>query len=127
MAGRVARRKIARYVADKLESGAKAADVLKEVAAYLTETRRVREYELIVRDIEDILAERGVVVADITSAHPLDDETRRNVEKMINGRQVQLRETIDETVLGGIRIDVPGKRFDGTIRHKLNALQAKQL
>jgi F0F1-type ATP synthase delta subunit len=29
--------------------------------------------------------------------------------------------------LGGVRIDVPGKRFDGTIQRKLTALKAKQL
>jgi F0F1-type ATP synthase delta subunit len=46
---------------------------------------------------------------------------------MTGAKTVQLRQSIDETLLGGIRIDVPGKRFDGTIRHKLNALRAKQL
>lgn len=127
MAGRVSRRKLAHYVVNKLESGAPARTILKELAAYLTETRRNREYELIVRDIEDLLAERGTVVADVTSARPLGAIARKDIEKIIGAKDVQLRETVDPDVLGGVRIDMPGSRYDGTIRYKLNALKAKQL
>jgi F-type H+-transporting ATPase subunit delta len=123
MAVRLSRRKIAAYTADKLINGETPQIALKEVAAYLVETKRTREYELIVRDIEEILAARGHVVADVTSAHELSDATRRAVEELVGAGSVQLREIIDPTVLGGIRVAVPGKRFDGTIAHKLTALK----
>lgn len=127
MALRMSRRKMAAYVADKLIAGEKPSAALREVAAYLVDTRRTRELELLVRDIEDALATRGTVVADVTSAHPLSNALKSEIASLVGGKSLQLRETIDEQVLGGIRVDVPGKRFDGTIRHKLTALKAKQL
>jgi F-type H+-transporting ATPase subunit delta len=127
MAARLSRRKIAAHVADSLVSGKKPGDVMRTVAAYLVDTRRTRELELLVRDIETALSERGITVADVASAHPLSATLKTEVAKMIGGKSVQLRETIDPTLLGGIRIDIPGKRFDGTVRRKLTALRAKQL
>jgi F-type H+-transporting ATPase subunit delta len=127
MALRLSRRKLAAYVADKLQDGVSASEVLREVAAYLIDTRRTRELELLVRDIEDALAVRGVVVADVTTAHALGEELKSEISALVGAKKLQIRETIDESVLGGVRIDIPGKRFDGTIRHKLTALRAKKI
>lgn len=127
MATRLSRRKIAAYAVDKLMNGDSKKTVLREVAAYLITTRRTRELELLVRDIEDLLAERGVVVADVVSAHALTAATRAEIKKMVGADSLQLRESVDPSVLGGVRIDLPGKRFDGTIQRKLTALKAKQL
>jgi len=127
MAVRVSRHKMALFVADKLTAGVPARKALQEAAAYLIETGRTREADLLVRDIEDVLEERGIVVADITSATPLDDIARTEIRRMVGASSLQLRETIDASVLGGVRIDMPSRRFDGTIKRKLTALRAKQL
>jgi len=127
MALRLSRRKLAVYVADKLQAGASASEVMREIAAYLIDTKRTRELELLVRDIEDALATRGVVVADVTTAHALGKELKSEIGALVGAKKLQIRETIDESVLGGVRIDLPGKRFDGTIRHKLTALRAKKI
>ena|SRR5690349_9281054 len=127
MAVRLSRRKLAAYAADKLQAGASVSESLKEIAAYLIDTRRTRELELLVRDIEDALATRGTVVADVTTAHALTAELKTAISKLVGSKNLQLRETIDASVLGGVRIDIPGKRFDGTMRHTLTALRAKKL
>ncbi len=127
MAMRVSRRKIATHVADQLVAGVPAKKALQQVAAFLVDTRRTRELELVVRDIEDVLAAKGVVVADVTSAYPLGQTLQAAIGKLVGGTQVALRETVDPSVLGGVRIDTPGQRFDGTIRRKLTALKAQQL
>lgn len=127
MAQRVSRRKLADYSADRLIAGESTDVVLRDVAAYLVTMRRTREQELVVRDIEGALARRGVVIADVTSAHPVSTGLTAQVKELTGATSVQLRNSIDETVLGGVRIDIPGKRFDGTIRRKLNALKAQQL
>ena len=124
---RIARRKLAKYVVDQLENGASLRRTVTELAAYLRETRRTREFELIVRDIEDQLAERGTIIADITSAYPLTEALRQAIQRTVGGHTVELREALDSSLIGGIRIDIPGQRYDGTIRRKLNALKAKQL
>jgi F-type H+-transporting ATPase subunit delta len=128
MAARLSRRKIAIFVTNKLLAGNhQALEVMRELAAYLVTERRTRELDLIVRDIEEMLADSGVVVADVASARPLSEAMKTEVAAMLGASSVQLRESVDEALLGGIRIDTPGKRFDGTIRHKLTALRAKQL
>jgi len=126
MATRLSRRKIAVYVATSLTSGRKQADVIRELAAYLIEARRLRELDLIIRDIEEALARNGVVVADVTSAHPLSDTIKKELASLVDG-SVQFRESIDSSMLGGVRMQVPGKQFDGTLRRKLTALRAKQV
>jgi F0F1-type ATP synthase delta subunit len=127
MAARLSRRKIAQYVTDKLLSGAKIAPVMKEVAAFLVETGRTREFDLLVRDIEGELAANGIVVADVVSAYPLADELKKQIGELVGAKDLQLRSTIDPEVLGGMRISVPGQRFDGTLRHKIAALKTKQI
>jgi F-type H+-transporting ATPase subunit delta len=128
MAARLSRRKIAVFVTNKILAGNhQAHEVMRELAAYLVTERRTRELDLIVRDIEEMLADSGVIVADVASARPLSEAMKAEVTAMLGATSVQLRESVDEALLGGIRIDTPGKRFDGTIRHKLTALRAKQL
>jgi F0F1-type ATP synthase delta subunit len=127
MAIRLSRRKMATFVADKLLAGTPAKSAFKEVAAYLLDTGRTREIELLIRDVEDIMAARGTIVADVTTAHPLTNDAKVAIRTLVGAKTLQLRESIDATVLGGLRIDTPGKRFDGTIQRKLMALKAKQL
>ena len=127
MPTRLSRRKLAAYAAEKIIAGTSKKKVLQEVAAYLVDTGRTREAELLVRDIEHELADRGVVVASVVTAHPLTASMRSEINNLTGAKNVQLRETVDPAVLGGIQIDLPGKRFDGTIRHKLNALRANKV
>jgi F-type H+-transporting ATPase subunit delta len=127
MAMRLSRRKIAAYAANKLHAGVSTKEVIREVAAYLIYARRTRELDLLVRDIEDALASQGMVIADVSSAHPLSDALKTEIKQLVGGKTLQLRESVEPDLLGGIRINVPGKRFDGTIRRKLTALRAKQL
>lgn len=133
MAGRISRRKLAQYVADKLTANQTA--VIKELAAFLLATKRTRELELIVRDIEAELKDRGVIIADVASAYPLSEAVKKEVTEFIinssnqstDKTEVYLRETVDSQLLGGVRIAMAGELFDGTIRHKINALRrAKQ-
>lgn len=124
MATRLSRRKIADYAAERLIKGMKTKDVLAEVAAFLIDTRRTREVELIVRDIEQALADRGIVVADVTSAFPLTDSLKESIKELVGGQQLILRETVDASVLGGIRLSTPGQRLDATLKRKIQALKA---
>ena len=127
MQRKIPRRKIAEYAASRITAGDPVATVLDEVAAYLLETGRVREQTLIVRAIEDALARMGDVVANVTTAHPLDAEQRAEVKKLIGAPTVHLREVVNPDVLGGVRLETPGARLDGTLQRKILALRrAKQ-
>ena len=96
MAARLSRRKIATFVTDKLLAGNhQAHEVMRELAAYLVTERRTRELDLVVRDIEAMLAAKGVVVADVASARPLDEAVKAEIATMLGAESVQLIETID--------------------------------
>ena len=68
-------------------------------------------------------AQRGVVVAEVTTAIQLDDALRAKLANQIStaiGRPVTLRERVDESILGGIRINVAGRVLDGTVTSQLD-------
>lgn len=127
MNGKLSRRKIAAYVAARVKNGVVPADVLTEVAAYLYETRRLREITLVVRAIEDALMEQGTVIATVTSARPLDEQLRAAVTSQLGTAEVHLREVVDPAVIGGLRVQTPEASYDGTIAHKLNGLRAAKV
>lgn len=78
----VSRRKLAKYAAEQLLAGNDA--VLEEIAGFLIYEKHEREVELLARDIEVELAERGTVVATVESATPLDEAARQEVEGLLS-------------------------------------------
>lgn len=127
MAGmRITRRKLAAFMADKLASGAPADDVLQQAAAYLIETKQTHDVELLVRDVEDELMRRGIVVADVTAARPLSGEAKAAIARLLDAKDLHVRETVDASVLGGIKVEVPGKRYDATLRRRINLLKSAE-
>ena len=129
MATKLSRRKISEYYADQLLAGDK--NVAKQLAAYLIETRRLREVELITRDIEDALARKGVVVAEVESAHNLTDATRSALTSYLKqatqASRVQLKESVQPELLGGVRLTVPGAEMDASIKRKIMKLRAAKV
>jgi F-type H+-transporting ATPase subunit delta len=122
MAVAISRRKLAYYVADMIVGG-KIDLAVSQLAAFLVQTNRTREAGLVVRDIEAELASRGIVVATVTSACALGDDLKQAVRGLLNAKEAYVTEVIDRAVLGGIRIDMPGKQYDATVRRKLELLK----
>lgn len=126
MAVRLSRRKITEYLADSLVAGASEKDIVTSLAAYLIDTRRTSEIELIIRDIDYQLSVRGIVLANVISAYKLSEETKKAITAMLKDAtgavSIELEEHVDLAVLGGVRIDIPGSQIDGTIARRLNLL-----
>ncbi len=124
---RLSRRKIAGYIANGLVSGVQSNKLVTELAAFLIETRRTNEIELVIRDIEYELKNRGIVLGRITSATDLSTATKDAIQKLIQtetkATSVELVQFIDPTVIGGVKIDLPGEQFDGTIARRLTTLR----
>ena len=126
MPARISRRKLAEYAARELQAGNR--NVLRNLAAYLITSRRKREVELLVRDIEAALETSGVVVAQVVSARELSSDIKAHITSFIQSQSgaetVQLSEEVDESVLGGIRVTTPSAEYDNTIKQNINALRA---
>ena len=122
---RTSRRRLAEYVAERLL--ADDVSVIAELAALIVTERREREIELIVRDIEDSLARRGVLVATVETATQLTDSVRAAIVKLVDASEVKLREIVAPELIGGVRVRTPGAVLDGTIVQKLHTLKSKKI
>ena len=129
----VSRRKLAKYAAEQILAGNDA--VLEEIAGLLIYEKHEREIDLLVRDIEAELAENGEIVASVESARALDENTRHKIEQFLataasdkNSKpKVSLRESIDPTLIGGLKLRTPTATLDATVLKKLNDLRAKKI
>lgn len=125
---KLSRRKIAAFWAGELIAGR---DVSPHIAAFLADTRRTSEVDLIVRDTESALAAKGVVVADISSANELSQDTRNAIETFLktakSASRVALRTSIDPSLIGGVRVDTADERLDATLRGRLNKLKTSKI
>lgn len=130
MAGRVSRRKLAEYAAEQLAQNNSA--VMDEIAALLVSEKRGRDGDLIVADIERDLAERGIIVATVESAHALSDETRQELTQLLQSElnpeaTVMLRELVRPELIGGVKVTTANGVLDVTIAKKLTDLRAKTI
>ena len=125
-ASTISQRRLAAYVAGQLLASGDKKRLIKELAAYLIETGRVRDLNQVVAAIEEALASRGAVVATVTTARPLSPENKQAIVKQFTptgAKLLYIREQIDPSVIGGFKIELPGSQFDGTVIHKLTTLK----
>jgi len=128
MAVKLSRRKISKYIASQLLSGQDSKIPVRQLAAFLIDSGRVNESDHITRDIEMELARSGHLVAKVTTAGNLSDTLQGFIKKQLLHSEkvssVELNHEKDESVIAGIRIDMPGKRLDQTVSNKLSQLRA---
>jgi F-type H+-transporting ATPase subunit delta len=68
---------------------------------------------------------KGIVIAEITSAIPLDEATRSKAVSLISsmGSEVELTEKIDKNIIGGFIIRVGDKQYDESVSSRLSAMK----
>ena len=123
----ISRRKLAERAAGRIAAGESNAVVLRELAAYLMDTGRKSEADLLARDIETALTARGIVVGTIVSARPLTKEAKESIDSFVKHhytgvKAVVLRERVDTGVIGGVRVELPDRQLDATVATKLDKL-----
>lgn len=123
----VSRRLLARHIATELRSGKNRSATIQSLAAYVVTHRLKSQVSLIVADVAANLAELGHIEATVTSARPLEASLKQDiadyVKRMEDADTVALVEEIDPTIIGGVIIETPKKRFDASIRTKLKRLK----
>ena len=127
---RISRRALATYAARQLADGASAQHTAQQLVAYLAEQRRTGELELIIRDIEGVLAaDYGALNIHITSAFPLETALKQelaNFAKASESAKVAYiaSETLDEDLIGGVVLRTPTRVFDNSIKTQLKQLRS---
>lgn len=70
--------------------------------------------------------EHAIMEAVVTTAYALENEQREKlVQKLqqMTGKVVVLKEKVDASLIGGVLLEMDGKRYDNTLRHRLEGLQ----
>ena len=126
MITKLSRRKIATVVAERLLEGDKT--IIKDLAGYLFYTKQTRSINLLVRDIENALIDKGVLVAKVVSVHDLADSVKKQIDAFLldesGANSVQVQYSIDKNLIGGIQISTPQAILDTSIKNKLQTLKA---
>ena len=122
------RRQLARYAVDELAAKTPVRKLSARLAAALLVSRRHKEADLLVADIERELEERGYIARALTSsAHPLSLQLKRELaaklKKLTGAKQVMLEERLDPALIGGLRIETAGRSWDMTLKKLLNDIR----
>ena len=122
----ISRRSLANYAADQILAG-NSAEVLDQIAGYLVQTRKTKDYELIIGDIERQLAGKGSVLVRVKSARPLSKQSSDKIKKFMtektNAEHIELVSQIDEDLIGGAIISANDFVLDASLRNRLNKLK----
>jgi F-type H+-transporting ATPase subunit delta len=68
---------------------------------------------------------KGIETATVTTAVPLDDETRKKIAALVHsqtGKEVQLTEKIDADIIGGFILRFGDKQIDTSVSGKIRNL-----
>lgn len=75
---------------------------------------------------ESYFRDHQVAVAEVTTAAALNEAQREKLIdklKKLTGKEIVVKEKIDPSVLGGVLLQMDGKRYDNTVRHRLAAIK----
>lgn len=67
-----------------------------------------------------------VTVAEVVTAKPLNEAQRKRLEsrlRQMTGKEIVIKEKIDPSVMGGVLLNMDGKRYDNTLRGRLEAIK----
>lgn len=100
---------------------------MQNTLGLLAEKRRLFVLPQLVAHLRDMIAEyKGEVTAEVTSATALSDDQASRLAQTLSssvGKQVKIKTTVDERLIGGLVVKVGSKMIDTSVASKLNALQ----
>jgi len=102
---------------------------VRNFIAVILEHQRLTELDEILTEYKQVVDEHaGATEARITSAHPLNEEDRVQLEKQIAklaGVRVRARYAQDAALLGGAVVEIGSTVYDGSVRGQLQQLKQR--
>ena len=77
---------------------------------------------------ELVRRERGIVLAEVRTALPLDDEERSAIAerlRALTGDRIEMNEVVDESLIGGVSVRIGDQLYDASVRSRLERLRAR--
>jgi F-type H+-transporting ATPase subunit delta len=100
---------------------------VKGALGLMAQKRRLFALPQVLRALRSLIAkEKGEVEAEVTSAQPLTKAQETEITDVLKarvGKKINLKTTVDETLIGGLVIKVGSHMIDSSIRAQLAALK----
>ena len=97
----------------------------------LVQSRRIRYIDDIVKSYINLSNQYlGIEEGMIYTPYELTDQQIQDIEKAISqkeNKKVTLKVSIDPSLLGGIKVQIANRIYDGTIKHKVEMLKKELL
>lgn len=97
----------------------------------LVKKRRMRYIRQICQHFQSLCNDYfGIKVGKVYSAYALTDEQIHNIENAMSQKmekKVQLRMVVDESLIGGIRVEIDNHIYDDSLSYKLESLRKELL
>ena len=77
---------------------------------------------------ELVRRERGIDLAEVRTALPLDDEQRDAITQRLHeltGNRIEINEVVDETLIGGLTVLIGDLLYDASVRTRLERLRTR--
>lgn len=101
------------------------ADLAAELAAYLVSERRASDLGKIMREVERIRFAEGLLEIDVSSAREITGDIEQQVKAMFDAKSIMLNKNIDESLVGGVKIQAQDTLIDLSVRGQLNRLKTR--
>lgn len=128
MNSKVSRRVLARVIAERLIAEPKnTKHWMQATAAYLVEHGLVEDADLLMNDVaRELFAQDGRLMVHVASARPLSEtiraELKTHLREATNAAHVEMSESVDPTLLGGLVAKTPDAELDLSVRRRLRQL-----
>lgn len=101
--------------------------LIQDFVGVIAANRRLPLLRGIVAAFAALVAQkRGVVIAEVTSAHPLSDVQREQLRARlieVGYGQVRIQDSVDPSLLGGLVVRVGSRLYDSSLKSRLQRLQ----
>ena len=118
------RRKVLASVCERAETS----PTVRNFCAFLIDQRRLIAFEAIRGEFGRLADDAaGRTQAEVVSAAPLGPTQRERLQRALasrTGREIELSESVDPSLLGGAIATVDGLVFDGSLRTQLSQMRA---
>ena len=101
--------------------------LVQDFVGVVANNRRLAALRIIVAAFAALVAhKRGVVTAQVSSAHPLTDVQREQLRaRLIEAGygSVNIHDTVDPSLLGGLVVKIGARLYDSSLKSRLQRLQ----
>lgn len=116
--------KVLRRVASEVEEE----EPLKLVLLMIRRGRPAAIDAMVERFGELVRRERGISLAEVRTARPLDEEQRTAITarlRELTGDRIEMREVVDDALIGGVSVRIGDRLYDASVRSRLERLRAR--